>query len=327
MKTANKIIKENLTVDKMVYILQKYGAMHIKVYGDSIRSTCPIHKGDNKTAFHVKISNMLWYCHTQCDTGGDIFDFYAKIYNLDVDNDFKQIINIVAYDLGIDITNAVIEKRSIEEQREILNFIKMIKQKKEKTEFKEFDLSKYGELKRIIKLRDFEEEILDRFEISYSALFKKIVCPIRFNNKIIGVQLRATDNTTPKWITQPEGLQVGKILYNYDNLDFDKNYCIITEGIFDVLKLTQLGYNNVVATFGAHITNDQIKLLMPFTKIIICYDNDIAGQNATLKAITKLQNMFNLLIVDLGDFKDAGCLAFKEEIKFIKPQTYIKNLK
>jgi DNA primase len=48
------------------------------------RCACPIHGGDNKTAFSIHSDGQGWHCHTSCDCGGDIFGFmekYEKISN------------------------------------------------------------------------------------------------------------------------------------------------------------------------------------------------------------------------------------------------------
>lgn len=42
------------------------------------RCACPIHGGDNKTAFSISNDLQTWKCHTKCDCGGDIFTFIEK---------------------------------------------------------------------------------------------------------------------------------------------------------------------------------------------------------------------------------------------------------
>jgi len=42
------------------------------------RCACPIHGGDNKTAFSISNDGQAWNCHTKCDCGGDIFTFIEK---------------------------------------------------------------------------------------------------------------------------------------------------------------------------------------------------------------------------------------------------------
>lgn len=42
------------------------------------RCACPLHGGDNKTAFSVHSQDQGWTCHTKCDASGDIFTFMEK---------------------------------------------------------------------------------------------------------------------------------------------------------------------------------------------------------------------------------------------------------
>ena len=47
--------------------------------GDSSR--CPLHGGDNPTAFHVYENGRKWHCFTNCTDGendGDVFSFYMR---------------------------------------------------------------------------------------------------------------------------------------------------------------------------------------------------------------------------------------------------------
>ena len=54
----------------------------------------------------------------------------------------------------------------------------------------------------------------------------------------------------------------------------------------DLISLYQNNIENVVATLGTALTIEQARLIRKFAKnVIISYDSDQAGQNATLRAI------------------------------------------
>lgn len=66
----------------------------------------------------------------------------------------------------------------------------------------------------------------------------------------------------------------------------DPKQCILCEGYMDVISVYQAGVENIVATLGTALTENQAKLLMKYTgEIILCYDSDEAGQTATKRAI------------------------------------------
>ncbi|MBI5294595.1 MAG: DUF927 domain-containing protein [Chloroflexi bacterium] len=54
--------------------------------GHELRGACPLHKGDNRTAFSLykgEDGQDRWRCYTRCDTGGDAIDFVQRWRSLD----------------------------------------------------------------------------------------------------------------------------------------------------------------------------------------------------------------------------------------------------
>lgn len=74
----------------------------------------------------------------------------------------------------------------------------------------------------------------------------------------------------------------------------------------DVISINQAGFENVVATLGTALTSEQAILISHYAKeVIIAYDSDVAGQNATHKAINLLSNVgITTKILNLKDTKD-----------------------
>lgn len=50
--------------------------------GDRLVGPCPIHGGDNPTAFVVTLSKGLWHCFTGCNTGGDVVELVRRARRL-----------------------------------------------------------------------------------------------------------------------------------------------------------------------------------------------------------------------------------------------------
>ena len=84
-------------------------------------------------------------------------------------------------------------------------------------------------------------------------------------------------------------------LYNLNNLKKQKNATgingiIIVEGYMDTISLAQAGFNNVVASMGTALTKEQARILKRYSdKVYICYDNDSAGQQATMRGLEILK--------------------------------------
>jgi DNA primase len=74
----------------------------------------------------------------------------------------------------------------------------------------------------------------------------------------------------------------------------------------DVIALHAAGFENAVATLGTALTQEQARLMAKHTKqVLICYDSDDAGQNATRKAVRMLSEVgLDVKIIRMEGAKD-----------------------
>ena len=100
-------------------------------------------------------------------------------------------------------------------------------------------------------------------------------------------------------------------LFAVNNLKKLKNdgelpYVIMVEGYMDAISLYQAGFRNVVASMGTSLTLEQAKLLKRFTnKVVVCFDGDSAGQNATLRSLSIFENEgFEITVMSLPNKMD-----------------------
>lgn len=101
----------------------------------------------------------------------------------------------------------------------------------------------------------------------------------------------------------------GNLLYNYHNAreHLKKNdYVIIMEGFMDVIRASTVGINNCVATMGTAFTKEQAFIIRKMTdNVILCFDGDKAGEDATISAIKVLEGIgINPKIIRLEDDLD-----------------------
>ena len=314
---AVSVIKNNMDVE---HILNYYG-IDFKEFGGYIRCACPIHKGDNPTAFVVN-EDFLWVCHTNSECGaGDVFTFVEKMEDMT----FPQAVDKVAQILKIDIDNLIIAERKNDYLKEIEKFMRYIKSRKVKKDIKEY-VPKTEDETSVRRFRDFKEETLRHFDLTYTKkielekkdggvfnLYNRLIIPIYINNVKIGVSLRKVKGTdNPKWFHAPHTLQTGNILYN---LDACKLYdeIIICEGMFDVWRWYEAGFENAVCTFGAHLTEEQYRTILRSGKDVIwSFDGDEAGIAATKKAIDMLKYKANQWIIKMPDGLDPGSCEIQE---------------
>lgn len=97
---------------------------------------------------------------------------------------------------------------------------------------------------------------------------------------------------------------------------------ILCEGNLDVVTLHQAGFDNAVACMGTALTQEQIRLLSRFTReLVLCYDNDGAGQMATDRALELLQNSeFTVKVLRLPQRLVDGHYVKQDADDFIKYQ-------
>ncbi len=95
----------------------------------------------------------------------------------------------------------------------------------------------------------------------------------------------------PKYMnsTESELFQKSKFLYGLYQAKVairESETVMVVEGYFDVVALHQHGFQNVVATCGTSLTDDHFKTLARLAKrVIVFFDQDHAGQEATVKAM------------------------------------------
>ena len=100
--------------------------------------------------------------------------------------------------------------------------------------------------------------------------------------------------------------------------------CYLVEGYTDVMSLHEAGIENVVASSGTSLTQEQVRLIKRFTQnITILYDGDAAGIKASIRGIDiVLEEGMNVKIVLLPDGEDPDSYSKKisneEFAKFLK---------
>ena len=142
----------------------------------------------------------------------------------------------------------------------------------------------------------------------------RVIFPVHNpSGKIIGfgARLIKKNDKAPKYINTPENelYLKSKILYGtYHARDaIDKaDECLLVEGYTDVISLHQAGIENVVASGGTSLTQDQLRLIKKYTKnLTIIYDGDAAGIKAALRGLDMaLEESLNVKLVLIPDKED-----------------------
>ena len=97
--------EELLEKSDLTRLAERAGAK-LRKRGAQYRSACPLHGGDNASAFVIYQgrSGWRWHCYTGCNDGGDAIEFIRRQYNLPPDGrGFIDACKILADESGIDL--------------------------------------------------------------------------------------------------------------------------------------------------------------------------------------------------------------------------------
>ena len=134
-----------------------------------------------------------------------------------------------------------------------------------------------------------KEKLFDRFR---DRLMFPII-DVRGNVIGFGGRIMKKDDNAAKYLNSPETLIFNK-RKNLFALNLAKKskqgYLILVEGYMDAIALHQYGFDCAVASLGTALTPDGANLLSKYTnEVVLIYDGDAAGQNATQRAIPLLE--------------------------------------
>ncbi len=153
-----------------------------------------------------------------------------------------------------------------------------------------------------------------RNDKAYDNYRGRVLFPIHNQSgKVIGFGARILKkkDKAPKYINTPENeiYEKRRILYGtyFARHAIDKlDECLLVEGYTDVISLHQAGMENVVASSGTSLTEDQLRLIRKFTRnLTILYDGDPAGVKAALRGLDMaLEESLNVKLVLLPEGED-----------------------
>jgi DNA primase len=159
-----------------------------------------------------------------------------------------------------------------------------------------------------------EERIFDRFS-------GRVMFPIHsLSGQVLGFggRILKADPKSAKYLNSPESEIYHKSrivygIYQARKAISREDRCYMVEGYTDVMSMHEAGIENVVASSGTSLTQEQIRLIKRFTpNMTILYDGDPAGIKASLRGIDLvLEEGMNVKIVLLPDGEDPDSYSKK----------------
>ena len=321
------------SVTSIVDVIGSYVSLEKK--GKNYFGLCPFHD-DHSPSMSVSEDKKIYTCFV-CGNTGNVFQFVQNYENVS----FLEAVKIVAEKNGIDVnvdlkTNTKYDKFYSAYDLAIKYYQNNIRSAdgKKALEYlhkrglnddliKEFDIGYANKSndtlsKLLINKGYTEKELIDlglsnKSNTIYDLFRDRIVFPIHDSKghpvAFSGRIYEAVD--AAKYVNTKETMifKKGEILFNYHraiNEAKKKKKLILVEGQMDAIRVYAEGIKNVCATMGTALTNDHVKLLKKLNvEIVLCFDNDAAGEKATIAAGDMLdKEKVNISVLRLSGEKD-----------------------
>ena len=330
------IIDEIKSKNDIVDVIGSYISLN-----DKNKALCPFHD-DHSPSFSVQKDKQIYKCFS-CGESGNVITFVQKYNGITFTEALKMLADRAGIPLNVSTTRKINTKyEKLYEINDTVNKyfkanllsnegIKAIKyledRKISKDIINEFNiglstsnklsniLSKKYSYEELVKL-DICKDINGRY---YDTFQDRIIFPIiDENNNVIAFSGRKytnedlNNNTLPKYSNTKETdiFKKSEVFYNINNAINEikkKREIIITEGFMDTIRMSSIGYKNVVAIMGTAFTEKHLLKIKKWKcKVILNLDQDDAGVKGTIEAgETLLKNNIDTEVIVFDDYKDS----------------------
>jgi DNA primase len=289
----------------------------LKGAGSAFKGLCPFHS-EKTPSFSVHREKQIFHCFG-CGAGGDVFSFVMLAEKVA----FPEAVRVVAEKCGVPIpAQPGLDDKQFDERKQLFEIYG-----RAAAYFQQrLSTDEAAPARQVLEKRQIQAGYVERFGIGYapaaglmshlrlqdpviSGLFvknernevydrfrRRLMFPIwNERGKTIGFGGRAlSPDAQPKYLNSPESPLYSKsyVLYAL-HLARDaaqkQGQFVVVEGYFDCLSLHQAGIENVVASCGTSLTQQQVAIMARYVpEVVMNYDPDAAGQNAMRRSIDLL---------------------------------------
>lgn len=292
--------------------------------GRNYKALCPFHH-EKTPSFMVSPAKQIYHCFG-CGAGGNVFNFLMKYERLEFPEAVRELAQRAGVTIPV-VSKPGADKGNLSENLHTITEIavsfycgNLITGESAKAPrlylekrgiapnmVEKFKLGYaprlWGALLEYLKKKGYNDSLLEKSGLVikgkdgrfFDRFRDRVIFPISdIKGKIKGFGSRVLDESTPKYMNSPDTFIYNKGSHLYGlNLSWedirDKNSAVVVEGYIDLLTPFQHGIRNIVASLGTALTQDQIRLLKRYTNnVIILFDADQAGENATIRSLDLL---------------------------------------
>lgn len=342
MLFSEEYINEVKEKNDIVDVISLYTTL--KKNGNNYTGLCPFHS-EKTPSFSVSADKQVYHCFG-CGEGGTIIQFVEKIENYD----FVETIKFLAQRANIplpddnsfeseefNLKKKILEMNKIAAKQYFMNLSSeegkkayyYLRQRGITNEtIKEFGLgyskNEWNGIYNILKSKGYKNnEILksglciEKNGRIFDFFRDRVMFPVMdIRGNVVAFGGRIMSDQKPKYLNTGETpvFKKKQLLFNFNKAkNTELDYFILMEGYMDVISVYQAGFKNAVASLGTAFGEDHSRLLKRFKdKVIISYDNDEAGREASKKAVKILKkDGINVKILRIKGAKDPDELIKK----------------
>ena len=314
--------------------------VNLRRSGANLFGLCPFH-GEKTASFSVAPDKGIYYCFG-CHKGGGVINFQMEVEGLSYPDAVRVLANRVGMEVPED---EQYQSRYRQQERlwalskETARFFHSQLYSPVGKPALEYALGRgmsksilttfgvgyapdsWGNLVKAMRAKGYtDEELKESGLVSVSQkngnIFDRFrdrlmfpIIDVRGNVIGFGGRIIKKDSDAAKYLNSPETLIFNK-RKNLFGLNLAKKskagFLILVEGNIDVVTLHQYGFDNAIASLGTSLTEEQAALMTRYAEqVILIYDGDKAGQNATQRAIPILEKAgLQVKVLQLKDAKD-----------------------
>ena len=312
--------------------------VNLKRSGANMFGLCPFH-GEKTASFSVAPDKGIYYCFG-CHKGGGVINFQMEMEGLS----YPDAVRALAKRVGLTVPEDEQYQSRYQQQERLWALSKEAARFFHEQLFAPVGAQalKYAQgrgmpksilttfgigyapdswdsLVKAMRAKDYTDEELVAASLAsksskngnvYDRFRNRFMFPIiDVRGNIIGFGGRVLDDSKPTYLNSDETLIFNK-RKNLFALNFAKKskqgYMILVEGYMDAIALHQYGFDCAVASLGTALNEEGANLLSRYTEqVVLIYDGDEAGQNATQRAIPILEKAgLQVKVLQIQDAKD-----------------------
>jgi DNA primase len=348
MRIPDLKIDEVRSASNIVDVISSY--VRLKKRGKNFIGLCPFHQ-EKTPSFNVSPEKQMYYCFG-CGNGGNVITFITQVEKVSFIEAVRTLAEragiVLPSESSVDVAEATESEKLYDVCRKAGLFFyenltttvegKLALEYFHHRGFTDETIRKFGlgyamnswdDLMKRMERESVSIEMVDKAGLVvkrednsgyYDRFRGRAMFPIfspSGRTIAFGARKMREDDPLGKYINSPETPIYNKSrnlygLFQAKDAIREKEYALLVEGYADLISVFQSGIQNIVASSGTALTEEQIQLVGRYAKnITLVYDADSAGSKATVRGVD--------LIIEQGlDVKVAELPVGDDPDSFVK---------